>query len=106
MLIRICTILYKQEQAFSGETAASYKTTPQGTSFFLIFVLALLANGISTDEEIVLCCSTGNYSNIDDVLKHAQSMNGTIAIRIQTGNYSYTLSGSYQFQNKSEISII
>ena len=53
MLIRICTILYKQEQAFSGETVASYKTTPQGTSFFLIFVLALLANGIAQMRNMV-----------------------------------------------------
>ena len=73
---------------------------PQGT-LFLIFVLALLPNGISTDEA---CCSMGNYSNMDDVLKHAQSVNDTIKIHIQPGNY--TISGSYQFQTKSEISII
>ena len=88
--------------SLSGKTAASYTTMPQGT-LFLIFVLALLPNVMSTDEAVVVsCCSTGNYSNI--VLKHAQSMNGTIiAIHIQPGKY--TLPGSYQFQNKSEISI-
>ena len=77
---------------------------PQAT-LLLTFVLALqLPNGMSTNEPaVVSCCSMGNYSNIDDILKHAQSVNGT-TICIQPGNY--TLSGSYQFHSKSEISII
>ena len=76
---------------------------PQGT-LFLSVVLALLPNVMSTDEAVVSCCSMGKYSNVDDVLKHAQSMNGTTTIHIQPGNY--TLRGSYQFQNKSQISLI
>ena len=69
-----------------------------------LFLLALLPNVMSTDEAIVVsCCSINNYSNIDNVLKHAQSMKGTIKIHIQPGNY--TISGSYQFHNKSRISI-
>ena len=69
-----------------------------------LYLLALLPNVMSIDEAIVvLCCSTGNYNNINHALKHAQSMNGTIAIHIQPGNH--TLSGSYQFHDKSRISI-
>ena len=52
----------------------SDKGTPHFT-FFLLFVLALLPNGISTDD---VPCSNGNYSNKDDAFKHAHSANGTI----------------------------
>ena len=69
-----------------------------------LFLLALLPNGMSTDEPaVVSCCSPGNYSNIDNVLKHAQSLNDTITIHIQPGNY--TLPSNYQFHSKSKISI-
>ena len=68
------------------------------------FLLALLPTVMSTDEAaVVSCCSTGNYSNIDNVFKHAQSLKDRITIHIQPGNY--TLSGSYQFHSKSRISI-
>ena len=86
----------------------STKTHTSGTKILLhsaLFLLALqLPNGMSTDEAaVVSCCSTGNYSNIDNVLKHAQSLKDRITIHIQPGNY--TLSGSYQFHSKSRISI-
>ena len=84
----------------------STKTHTSSTKILLhsaFFLLALLPNGMSTVEAaVVSCCSTGNYSNIDKVLKHAQSVNGT-TIHIQPGNY--TLSGSYHFHGKSRISI-
>ena len=70
-------------------------------SLFLIFMLALLPNGISTDD--VPCCSMGNYSTIDDAFIHAESANGTLIIQIRPSNQ--TLPGS-PFQSKSEILII
>ena len=83
----------------------STKTHTSGTKILLhstLFLLALLPNGMSTDEAaVVSCCSTGNYSNIDNVLKHAQSVKGRLTICIQPGNY--TLSGSYYFHSKSRI---
>ena len=86
-------------------SAKSHTSSNKDMLYAAFFLLALLPNVMSTDEAIVVsCCSTGNYTNIDNVLKHAQSMNETIiAIHIQPGKY--TLPGSYQFQNKSEISI-
>ena len=70
-------------------------------SLFLLFVLTLLPNGISTDD--VPCGSTRKYSTIEDAFKHAQSANGTIIIQIQP---SYHTLPSSQFQTKSEIFII
>ena len=76
-------------------------------TLLLTLMQALLSSAInSTDCVIAVCCCSRmeNYSNITDALMEAQSVNGTIEIHIQPCNY--TLSGSYQFQNKSGISII
>ena len=66
-------------------------------------MLALLTSAMnSTDYVIpVHCCE--NCSSINDALMKAQAVNGTIEIQIQPCNY--TLSGSYQLQHKSGISI-
>ena len=73
-------------------------------SLTLLLALVPNPNVMSTvDIVIVSCCSTGNYSNIDNVLQHAQSVKGKTTIHIQPGNH--TLSGSYEFQSKSGISI-
>ena len=83
------------------------RSTKSSTKILLhstLFLLALLPNGISTVEAaVVSCCSPENYSNIDNILKHAQSLKDRITIHIQPSNY--TLSGSYQFHSKSRISI-
>ena len=93
-----------------AQTGIMERSTKSHTSsnevmlYAALFLLVLLPNVMSTDEAIVVsCCSTGNYSNIDNVLKHAQSVISKITIHIQPGNY--TLSGSYQFHDKSRISI-
>ena len=73
----------------------------------LTLMQALLSSAInSTYHVIAVCCypRMENCSNITDALMEAQSVNGTIEIRIQSCNY--TLSGSYQLQNKSGVSII
>ena len=74
----------------------------------LILMLALPPNGMSANHVIIVSCclkqTMGDYSNADDAFEHAQSLDGTISIHIQPGNY--TLHYSHQFQNKSEISIV
>ena len=69
----------------------------------LTLMLALLTSAMnSTDQVIpVHCCE--NCSGINDALMKAQAVNGTIEIQIQPCNH--TLSGSYQLQHKSGISI-
>ena len=107
MLIKLCTYCHIEEQGLSFRKnklmmcTNSNKAMPY-VSLLLLFVLALLPNGISTDD--VPCGSTGNYSTIDDAFKHAQSANGTIMIQIQQSS-NHTTPGS-QFQTKSGIFII
>ena len=76
-------------------------THSNNVSLFLLFVLTLLPNGISTDY--VPFGSTGNYSTIESAFKHAQSANSTIIIQVKP---SYHTPPSSQFQSKSEIFII
>ena len=72
----------------------------------LTLMLALLTSAISSTDHVipVHCCTRmENCSSINDALMKAQAANGTIEIHIQPCNH--TLSGSYQLQYKSGISI-
>ena len=74
-------------------------------TLLLILMLALPPNGMSTNHVIVVSKQImGDYNNTDDALEEAQSLDGTVSIHIQPGNY--TLHERHQFQNKSDISIV
>ena len=72
----------------------------------LTLMLALLTSAMNSTNYAIpahCCPRMENCSSINDALMKAQAVNGTIEIQIQPCNH--TLSGSYQLQHKSGISI-
>ena len=74
----------------------------------LLSLMLLLPLNASTHPNITVHpCSPGNYTicdNLDHILKQVQSTNGTVAVHISPGHYPLT--DSYEFNNKSGISVI
>ena len=98
----------------TNETCICFYTNSSHTSevrmmlhvILLALMLALLTSAMNSTDYVIAvhCCPRmENCSNITDALIDAQAVNGTIEIHIQPCNY--TLSGSYQLQYKSGISI-